>query len=97
MNGAGEDRKHWSQVADELVAWARKPNHDAFWAYRASLTAFIGRGDGKALDVGCGEGRISRELTACGSHVTAVDPVSRFVSAAIEAHSARNYAVASAT
>jgi SAM-dependent methyltransferase len=96
MNGAGEDRKHWSQVADEWVAWARKPNHDAFWAYRASLAAFIGRGNGKALDVGCGEGRISRELTACGFEVTAVDPVSRLVGAAIEAQSARNYAVASA-
>jgi SAM-dependent methyltransferase len=96
MKRAGEDHKHWSQVAEEWVAWARKPNHDAFWAYRASLAAFIGRGSGKALDVGCGEGRISRELTACGFQVTAVDPVSRLVSAAIEAQSARNYAVASA-
>ena len=66
MNGAGKDHKHWSQVAEEWVAWAREPNHDAFWADRASLAAFIGRGNGKALDVGCGEGRISRELTACG-------------------------------
>jgi len=96
MNRRGEDRKHWSEVAEEWVAWARKPNHDAFWAYRASLAAFIGRGDGKALDVGCGEGRISRELTACGFQVTAVDAVSRLLRAAIEAQSARNYAVASA-
>ena len=96
MNGRGEDRRHWSRVAEEWVAWARKPNHDAFWAYRASLAAFIGRGNGRALDVGCGEGRISRELTACGFQVTAVDPVSRLVRAAIEAQSALNYAVASA-
>jgi hypothetical protein len=39
-----------------------KPNHDAFWAYRASLAAFICRGNGQALDVGCGEGRVSREF-----------------------------------
>jgi 2-polyprenyl-3-methyl-5-hydroxy-6-metoxy-1,4-benzoquinol methylase len=84
MNGAGKDHKHWSQVAEEWVAWAREPNHDAFWAYRASLAAFIGRGNGKALDVGCGEGRISRELTACGFKVTAVDPVSPLLRAAIE-------------
>jgi SAM-dependent methyltransferase len=96
MNRRGEDRKHWSQVAEEWVAWARKPNHDAFWAYRAALAAFIGSGNGRALDVGCGEGRISRELTACGFEVTAVDPVSRLVRAAIEAQSARNYAVAPA-
>ena len=30
MNRRGEDREHWSQVAEEWVAWARKPNHDAF-------------------------------------------------------------------
>jgi SAM-dependent methyltransferase len=97
MNKAGKDYKHWSQVAEEWLAWARKPNHDAFWAYRASLATFVGCGNGRALDVGCGEGRISRELTACGFQVTAVDPVSQFVGAAIEAQSARNYAVASAT
>jgi SAM-dependent methyltransferase len=96
MKRSGEDYKHWSQFAEEWVAWAREPNHDAFWAYRASLAAFIGRGNGKALDVGCGEGRVSRELTACGFQVTAVDPIGRFVKAAIEAQSARNYAVASA-
>ena len=49
------------------------------------------------MEVGCGEGRISRELTACGFEVTAVDPVSRLVRAAIDVQSARNYAVASAT
>ena len=97
MTKASKDYKHWSQVAEEWLAWARKPNHAAFWAYRASLATFIGRGNGRALDVGCGEGRISRELTACGFQVTAVDPVSQFVGAAIEAQSARNYAVASAT
>jgi SAM-dependent methyltransferase len=96
MSRSGEDRKHWAQVADDWITWARKPNHDAFWAYRAALAAFIGRGTGKALDVGCGEGRISRELTACGFQVTAVDPVSRFIWAAMEARSARDYAVASA-
>ena len=77
MTGAREDHKHWSEVADEWIAWARKPNHDAFWAYRAALTAFIGPGHGRALDVGCGEGRISRELTNCGYQVTATDPVPR--------------------
>ena len=47
MQGTGEDRKHWSQVAEEWIVWARKPNHDAFWAYRDQLAAFIGRGNGR--------------------------------------------------
>jgi 2-polyprenyl-3-methyl-5-hydroxy-6-metoxy-1,4-benzoquinol methylase len=69
------DYRHWSRIAAEWLAWARTPNHDAFWAYRGPLVTFIGRGQGEALDVGCGEGRISRVLQDCGYHVTATDPV----------------------
>ena len=94
MTGTDEDRKHWSEVAREWIAWARKPNHDAFWAYRESLVAFIGRSSGKALDVGCGEGRVSRELMALGYQVTAVDPVSELVEAASQVQSSHDYAVA---
>lgn len=97
MTGTRDDHKHWSEVADEWIAWARRPNHDAFWAYRAALAAFIGPGHGRALDIGCGEGRISRELTNCGYQVTATDPVPAFVAAAAQCRSACNYAVAAAT
>jgi ubiquinone/menaquinone biosynthesis C-methylase UbiE len=97
MTGAEEDRKHWTRVAGEWTAWARAPNHDAFWAYRASLAAFIGGGCGEALDVGCGEGRVSRELMALGYQVTATDPVSELVEGAAQAKSAHDYAVAGAT
>jgi SAM-dependent methyltransferase len=90
------DREHWSRIAPEWVAWARAPNHDAFWAYRASLLAFIGRGEGEALDVGCGEGRVSRVLKDCGYRVTATDPVEAFISAAEQAGSADDYKVAAA-
>ena len=85
---------HWSRIAAEWMAWARTPNHDAFWAYRASLLAFIGRGEGEALDVGCGEGRVSRVLKDCGYRVTATDPVAAFISAAEQAGSADDYKVA---
>jgi SAM-dependent methyltransferase len=91
------DHEHWSRVFAEWIAWARAPNHDAFWAYRDSLIAFIGRGKGEALDVGCGEGRVSRELRACGYRVTASDPVSELVNAAKEARSADDYVIASGT
>jgi ubiquinone/menaquinone biosynthesis C-methylase UbiE len=61
-----------------------------------SLAAFVGLGYGRALDLGCGERRISRELTACGYKVTAVDPVHKLIKTAIQAQSAWNYAVATA-
>lgn len=97
MQKAPADRDHWTRVAKDWIAWARTPNHDAFWAYRNALTAFIGRGEGEALEVGCGEGRVSRELKALGYRVTASDAVTELVEAAAEADSAHAYAVADAT
>jgi SAM-dependent methyltransferase len=95
MKGA-IDREHWSQFAREWIEWARTPNHDAFWAYRDQLLSFIGQGEGEAVDIGCGEGRVSRLLKECGYRVAAVDPVEDFVAAAAEADSANAYAIAAA-
>jgi SAM-dependent methyltransferase len=96
MTGTSSDREHWTRVAADWIAWARTPNHDALWAYRDQLLAFIGRGEGKALDIGCGEGRISRLLKERGYCVVAADPVESFVAAAAQAQSAHDYAVAAA-
>ena len=49
-----------------------------------SLLQFIGRGNSDALDIGCGEGRVSRELKALGYKVTACDPIAEFIEAAKE-------------
>ncbi len=93
---AQTDAEHWTKVADQWIAWARTPEHDAFWAYRAALTRFIGGGTGQALEIGCGEGRVSRELKLLGYHVTATDAVGAMVDAARQAASAHDYAVAGA-
>ena len=90
------DREHWSRVAHEWTVWARKPDHDVFWAYRWSLLAFTGRGTGEALEVGCGEGRVSRELKILGYRVTAVDAVAELAALAAQADSAHAYTVADA-
>ncbi len=90
------DEAHWTRVAQQWIAWARSPDHDAFWAYREALVDFIGPGRGEALDIGCGEGRVSRELRKLGYHVTASDAVAPMVDAAREADSADAYVVASA-
>ncbi|MEP9380134.1 class I SAM-dependent methyltransferase [Aquabacter sp. CN5-332] len=96
MSKGSVDRDYWSAVADEWIAWARLPDHDAFWSYRSALSGFIGKGNGAALDVGCGEGRVSRELKTLGYHVTACDAVDAMVAAAAAAESADDYAVADA-
>jgi SAM-dependent methyltransferase len=97
MRETDEDRQHWARVAADWVAWARAPDHDAFWAFRTALAAFIGRGAGAALDLGCGEGRVARELRALGYQVTAADPVGALVAAAAAADSAQAYVLADAS
>ena len=87
----GRDAAHWSRIARDWIAWARKPGHDAFWFYRDGLAALIGPGQGAALDVGCGEGRVSRLLKELGYRVTAVDAVAEMVAAARQAGSADAY------
>jgi 2-polyprenyl-3-methyl-5-hydroxy-6-metoxy-1,4-benzoquinol methylase len=96
MRRAPSDREHWSRVAREWTTWARSSDHDAFWAYRRSLISFVGGGAGEALDVGCGEGRVSRELKALGYRVTAADAAVELIQAAAQMGSAHGYAVADA-
>lgn len=82
------DRAHWTEVADQWIAWVRTPGHDAFWSYRDAFLAFVGPGTGDALEIGCGEGRISRELRGLGYRVTATDVAVPMVAAAARAGSA---------
>lgn len=93
------DRAYWERVAAAWTQWARTPGHDAFWHYRDALAAFTGAGTGtaRALEVGCGEGRVSRLLKELGHRVTATDAVAALVDAAREAGSADRYVVAPAT
>jgi len=91
------DQRHWAEVAPEWIAWARAPNHDAFWAYRKAFNDFVGAGSDNALEVGCGEGRVSRELKALGHAVTASDAVAQLVKAAKEMDSAHHYVVSQIT
>ncbi|QQA44167.1 class I SAM-dependent methyltransferase [Pelagovum pacificum] len=92
----GVDVSHWACEAENWTAWARTPGHDAFWGYRPSLASFIGEGQGPAVEIGCGEGRVSRLLTELGYEVTAVEPVRALLDAAREAGSASAYVEAPA-
>ncbi|MNV43220.1 Malonyl-[acyl-carrier protein] O-methyltransferase [compost metagenome] len=96
MDQQKPDHAHWAAVADQWIAWAGTPGHDAFWAYRDGFVNYLGAGSGRALEIGCGEGRISREARALGYQVTATDAVAAMVDAASAAQSADSYAVAPA-
>jgi ubiquinone/menaquinone biosynthesis C-methylase UbiE len=70
MGGAGE----WEPEAENWVRWARTPGHDAYWYYRDSFFDLIVPAPGRrTLEIGCGEGRVARDLAARGHRVTAID------------------------
>jgi ubiquinone/menaquinone biosynthesis C-methylase UbiE len=70
MGGGAE----WESEAENWLRWARTPGHDAYWYFRDAFFDHIVPAPGRrTLEIGCGEGRVARELTARGHRVTAID------------------------
>ena len=64
----------WEEEGERWVRWARTPNHDAYWFYRdAFLDDLLPAAGRRTLEIGCGEGRVARDLATRGHRVTAVD------------------------
>ena len=85
----------WEKEARNWIRWARETD-DAYGEYSPSFFELVpppGRG---TLDVGCGEGRVTRDLAARGHRVTAVDASSTLLAAAEEAYPDAEYVLADA-
>jgi SAM-dependent methyltransferase len=64
----------WDLHAYEWIAWARAPEHDSYWTFhRAAFIPLIPSPGRLTLDIGCGEGRVSRDLQALGHRVLGID------------------------
>jgi SAM-dependent methyltransferase len=79
MIEAGQD---WEAQARNWIAWVRKPDFDSYWRYRDEFFALVPPPGRATLDLGCGEGRVTRDLTARGHHVTGVDAAATMLAAA---------------
>lgn len=67
-------RDAWDRAAPEWVAWARAPGHDSYWRFhRAALFELMPDPGALTLDIGCGEGRVSRDLAALGHRTVGID------------------------
>jgi SAM-dependent methyltransferase len=76
-------RAAWEKHAGEFVAWAREPDHDSYWRFhRDQFLELVPSPGRRTLDLGCGEGRLSRDLKALGHTMAAVDVSPTMVSAA---------------
>jgi len=87
----------WEQEAENWVRWTRTPGHDAYWYYGASFFAHIVPVPGRqTLEIGCGEGRVARDLARRGHRVTGVDASPTLLRYAREADPGGHYSEADA-
>lgn len=70
MSGASD----WEAEAANWIRWARAPGHDSYWYYRDGFFDQVVPASGRAtLEIGCGEGRVSRDLRDRGHRVIGLD------------------------
>src|SRR4051812_6325604 len=68
-------RDTWEAAAGDWIRWARSEDHDHFF-WRLNLPAILAAlpaPGALTLDVGCGEGRLGRELIRRGHHVVGIE------------------------
>ena len=78
-------RDVWEQHAEDFIAWARKPGHDSYWQYhRDQFLELLPAPGRRTLDLGCGEGRLSRDLKRLGHDAVGIDVSPTMIAAAQE-------------
>jgi SAM-dependent methyltransferase len=79
-------RSAWEKSASGFIAWVRKPGHDSYWTFhRDRFLELVPPPGTRTLDLGCGEGRLSRDLVRLGHDVVGVDASPTMLAAAREA------------
>jgi SAM-dependent methyltransferase len=87
----------WEWQAEDWARWARTPGHDSYWLFRDLFFDAIVPTPGRlTLEVGCGEGRVARDLAQRGHAVVALDASPTLLAMAATADPAGRYLVADA-
>lgn len=89
-----DESEAWERGSHEWVERIRSGMGGRVHAHDASLYALLPPPRGLALDVGCGEGRVTRELASRGYDVIGLDASEALVAAARAADPAGRYEVA---
>lgn len=78
-------REAWEAHARDWIAWVRKPGHDSYDRYhRDQFLPLVPPAGRRTLDVGCGEGRLTRHLASLGHRIVGIDVSPTLVAAARE-------------
>lgn len=89
--------RRWEEQAGAWAAWARSPGHDTYWRFHRDAFLRLVPPPGRlTLDVGCGEGRLLRDLAERGHQVVGVDVAPTMVRLAHAADARLPVAVADA-
>jgi SAM-dependent methyltransferase len=73
----------WEERSEEWIDWARRPSHDGFWdGTWPELQTILPSHPSEIIEIGCGEGRVGRELLSLGHRVVGVERSSRLARAA---------------
>ena len=89
--------RHWEAQAENWASWARAPDHDSYWPESGPPFFELLPPAGHAtLDLGCGEGRVARDLAARGHCVTGIDAAPTLIRLARQVDPAGDYRVADA-
>lgn len=88
----------WEGEAPNWIRWAREPGHDSYWRFRRDeFLASLPPPGRLTLDVGCGEGRVTRDLRELGHRVVGVDQSPSMLAAARDADPGGGYVEADVT
>jgi SAM-dependent methyltransferase len=73
----------WEPEAERWIEWTRTPGFDAYWYWRDAFFDDVLAAPGRrTLEVGCGEGRVARDLGERGHRVVAIEPARSLLAAA---------------
>jgi ubiquinone/menaquinone biosynthesis C-methylase UbiE len=91
-------RQLWEEEARKWITWARTPGHDVFRDYAPSFfEEIVPAAQGLTLEIGCGEGRVVRQLASKAHNVVALDSSPTLARSAREADALSAYLSGDAT
>jgi SAM-dependent methyltransferase len=76
-------RDRWEAHATAWIDWARTPGHDSYWRHHRDQFLELVPPPGRlTIDIGCGEGRLTRHFKSLGHQVIGIDASPSLVAAA---------------